>query len=66
MTGLAREDAGCMIAALLAVLGAILVVLGVLVLLSVIHIAVAWWVLLLVGAGLILLGWYLRNRTPVV
>jgi hypothetical protein len=52
---------GSMIPIVIAVLGAVLVVLGVLVLLSVVHIAVAWWVLLLVGLGLVFVGWYLRR-----
>jgi len=55
-----------MVPMILIVLGLVVVVIGVLALLAVIHIGVVWWVLLLVGAGLILLGWYLRRGTPVV
>jgi predicted membrane protein len=50
-----------MIPLILLILGAILVVLGVLALLAVVHIGVAWWVLLLVGVGLLILGYYLRS-----
>ena len=55
-----------MVPMILIVLGLVVVVIGLLALLAVIHIGVVWWVLLLVGAGLILLGWYLRRGTPVV
>jgi hypothetical protein len=55
-----------MVSFILMVLGAILVVVGVLALLTVIHISVAWWLLLIVGIGLILVGWYLRTRPPSV
>lgn len=56
-----------MISLILLICGAALVVLGVLVLTTVVHIAVAWWILMLVGAALILFGWYLRYgpRRPV-
>jgi hypothetical protein len=59
-------DTGGMVSFILMVLGAILVVVGVLALLTVIHISVAWWLLLIVGIGLILVGWYLRTRPPSV
>jgi hypothetical protein len=55
-----------MVSLILMVAGLVLVILGVLVLLAVVHLAVAWWLLLIVGAGLILLGWYLRSRPPSV
>jgi protein-S-isoprenylcysteine O-methyltransferase Ste14 len=55
-----------MVPLILMILGLVVVVIGVLALLAVIHIGVVWWVLLLVGAGLILLGWYLRSRPPSV
>jgi uncharacterized membrane protein len=57
-----------MISLILLICGAALVVLGVLVLTTVVHLAVAWWILMLVGAALILFGMYLRYgpRRPVV
>jgi len=61
------EDAGCMIAVVLAVIGAVLVVLGVLVLASVMSVGTApWWVLVGVGLLLVLVGWWMRRGTPVV
>lgn len=67
ITSCNREDAGGMVPLILMILGLVLVVVGVLALLAVVTISgVAWWLLLLVGAGLILLGWYLRTRPPSV
>jgi hypothetical protein len=57
-----------MIPLIVMIAGLVVIVVGVLALLAVIHIGVAWWVLLLVGAALLVLGWYLRStpRTPTV
>ena len=56
-----------MIAVVLAVIGAVLVVLGVLVLASVMSVGTApWWVLVGVGLLLVLVGWWMRRGTPVV
>jgi cytochrome c biogenesis protein CcdA len=56
-----------MVSLILLICGAALVVLGVLVLTTVVHLSVAWWILMLVGAALILFGWHLRYgpRRPV-
>lgn len=54
-----------MISLILLIAGAILVIVGVLDLLAVIAVGAAWWVLLLVGVILLLIGWYLRSgRRP--
>jgi len=56
-----------MVSLILMIAGLVLVVVGVLALLAVVTISgVAWWLLMLVGAALILLGWYLRTRPPSV